>query len=59
MRNENLCCRLSLEDKDEDLELVDNCFKEASNLSEAELSNLGFKESISFDDKTSVPGDIE
>ena len=37
---ENFCCKGSLEDKDHDLELLDDCFSEASNLTEAEISTL-------------------
>ena len=36
----SLCCKGSLEDKDHDLELLDDCFSEASNLTEAEISTL-------------------
>lgn len=38
--NEEMCCSGDLDDKDEDLELLDVCFSEASNLSESERSAL-------------------
>ena len=36
----NECCATKLEDRDEDLELLDDCFNEASNLSDSERSSL-------------------
>ena len=54
--SEDECCKGNLEDKDEGLELIDDCFVEASNLSEAERLSLyyicgyaTFKGSISVD----------
>ena len=38
--SENVCCKGNLEDKDHDLELVDNSFSLASNVTEAELASL-------------------
>ena len=38
--NEEMCCSGDLDDKDEDLELLDVCFSEVSNLSESERSAL-------------------
>ena len=35
-----MCCSGNLDDKDDDLELLDVCFSEASNLSESERSAL-------------------
>ena len=40
--NENVCCSGDLSDKDEDIEILDYCFSEASNLSESERSSLYF-----------------
>ena len=40
--NENVCCSGELSDKDEDIEILDYCFSEASNLSESERSSLYF-----------------
>ena len=40
--NENVCCTGDLDDKDEDIEILDECFSEASNLSESERSPLYF-----------------
>ena len=40
--NENVCCSGDLSDKDEDIEILDYCFSEASNLSESERSSLHF-----------------
>ena len=39
---ENVCCISNVEDKDEDIELVESCFKESSNLSDSECSTLYF-----------------
>ena len=39
---ENACCISNVEDKDEDIELVESCFKESSNLSDSERSTLYF-----------------
>ena len=39
LSTENVCC-LHIKDRDEDLELLDNCFEEASNLSGAERSTV-------------------
>ena len=38
--NKEMCCSGNLDDKDDDLELLDVCFSEASNLSESERSAL-------------------
>ena len=40
--NENVCCSGDLSDKDEDIEILDYCFSETSNLSESERSFLYF-----------------
>ena len=39
---ENDCCDIDLKDSENDLELVENCFQEASNLSLTEKSTLYF-----------------
>ena len=38
--SESVCCAGNLQDKDHDHELLDNCFNEASNLSESERSTV-------------------
>ena len=37
---DNICCVGNMQDKDDDLELLDNCFGETSNLTESERSTL-------------------
>ena len=36
----NVCCATNLDDRVEDLELIDHCFDEATNLSESQRSSL-------------------
>ena len=55
--NESVCCAGNLQDKDDDLELLDNCFSEASNLLESERSTVyyicgyvSFKENLPVSD---------
>ena len=36
--NESVCCAGNVQEKDDDLELIDHCFSEALNLSESERS---------------------
>ena len=36
----SVCCAGNLQDKDDDLELLDNCFSKASNLTESERSTV-------------------
>ena len=40
--NKNPCCNGKLEDKDEDIEILEKCFDDASQLSESERSTLYF-----------------
>ena len=39
---ENTCCISNLGDKDEDIDFVESCFEDSSNLSDSELSTLYF-----------------
>ena len=38
--SEDVCCTGDISDKDEDIEILDDCFNEASNLTESERSSL-------------------
>ena len=40
--NKNPCCNVNVEDKDEDIEILEKCFDNASQLSESERSTLYF-----------------
>lgn len=55
--SESVCCAGNLQEKDDDLELIDNCFGEALNLSESERSTVynicgyvSFKENLPVSD---------
>ena len=39
-RSDNVCCETDLIDSEEDLDLIERCFEESSNLSLADRSSL-------------------
>ena len=59
---ENTCCTQELSSSDEDIELVENCFSEASNINDKERSTLyyisgyvAFKENMGVDLSENLP----
>ena len=59
---ENTCCTQELSSSDEDIELVENCFNEASNINDKERSTLyyisgyvAFKENMGVDLAENLP----
>ena len=57
--NKNECCEGNLDDRDEDLELLDSCFNYASDLSEDEKASLYYISGyVAFKESLTIPDDV-